>query len=57
MLKFAYFSRKANSRLDEVESEILASVPKWGMENAIFFNIVVLMGKTRNIVYMDALKV
>jgi hypothetical protein len=30
--------------------------PKWGMENAAFFNILAPMGKMRNIVYKGALK-
>jgi hypothetical protein len=29
--------------------------PKWGVEYAVFFNILALMGKTRNIVYKRAL--
>jgi hypothetical protein len=30
--------------------------PKWGMENAMFFNILVPMGKRRNTVYKEASK-
>jgi hypothetical protein len=29
--------------------------PKWGMDNAVFFNILAPMGTTRNTVYKEAL--